>query len=268
MPCDLPAILAFAERLGIPVIEDAACAAGSEIQIDGAWERIGRPRGVAACFSFHPRKVITTGDGGMITTRDPELDRRFRLQRQHGMSLPDTARHGAKQVVFEEYLEPAYNYRLTDLQAAVGRVQLQRLPELVERRRNLAANYRAKLAQAIPGIGLPVEPDWARSNWQSYCVRLPDGVDQRGAMQHLLDRGVSTRRGVMCSHLEPAYSQGGWSCGAPPACGCPKGGCLRLTESEQAMRQCMILPLFHELTDEQMSQVVNTLAEACRACRA
>jgi perosamine synthetase len=267
MPCDLGSILRIARRHGLPVIEDAACAAGSEIKLDDQWARIGAPHGDIACFSFHPRKVITTGDGGMLTTRNPEHDRRFRLLRQHGMSLPDSARHGARQVVFEEYLEPAYNYRLTDLQAAVGRVQLQRLPELVSRRRERVARYRTLLAE-IPGLGLPEEPAWARSNWQSFCVRLPDGVAQTAVMQHLLDHGVSTRRGVMCAHTEPAYRSGGWSCGAGPAtCGCAPGTCARLAESERAMRRCLILPLFHELTDAEMDTVVNTLAEACATCR-
>ena len=95
LPCDMRAILEIAERHGLPVVEDAACAIGSELLVDRTWERIGRPHGSVACFSFHPRKVLTTGDGGMLTTSDPELDRKFRLLRQHGMSIPDTARHAA-----------------------------------------------------------------------------------------------------------------------------------------------------------------------------
>jgi dTDP-4-amino-4,6-dideoxygalactose transaminase len=105
LPCDLPAILEIAGRHGLPVVEDAACAIGSEIRIESRWERIGRPHGLVACFSFHPRKVMTTGDGGMITTSDPGLDRRFRLLRQHAMSIPDTVRHSARAVAFEDYPE-------------------------------------------------------------------------------------------------------------------------------------------------------------------
>ena len=124
------------------MVEDAACAIGSEIEIaPGQWQRIGRPHGDIACFSFHPRKVITTGDGGMLTTANPEWDRLFRLWRQHGMSVPDTVRHGAAEVIFEDYPVVGFNYRMTDLQAAVGRRQLERLPEIVERRRALAARY-------------------------------------------------------------------------------------------------------------------------------
>src|SRR5918996_3492545 len=135
MPCDLPVITHIARRHRLPVIEDAACAAGTEIFWQGRWERIGRPHGDIACFSFHPRKVITTGDGGMLTTANPDWDRQFRLWRQHAMSVSDTARHGSREVVFEAYTELGYNYRLTDVQAAIGREQLKRLPALVARRR-------------------------------------------------------------------------------------------------------------------------------------
>ena len=205
MPCDVPSLLGIANRHRIALIEDAACAVGSEIRIKRQWEPIGRPRGEIACFSFHPRKVITTGDGGMMTTANPEFDRKFRLWRQHGMSVPATVRHCSPQVVFEDYLVIGYNYRMTDIQAAIGRKQLERLPQLVSRRRLLAKRY-AELLRNIDGLGLPFEPEWARSNWQSYCVRLPDRVDQKVVMQRLLDQGIATRRGVMCSHREPCYS--------------------------------------------------------------
>ena len=157
MPCDLPALLGVASRHGIALIEDAACAAGSEICIDGQWQPIGRPLGDIACFSFHPRKVITTGDGGMLTTANAEFDNAFRLLRQHGMSIPDTVRHGSPQVVFEDYLAIGYNYRMTDIQAAIGRKQLERLPDLVSRRRALATRYDELLGN-VEGLLLPVEP--------------------------------------------------------------------------------------------------------------
>jgi perosamine synthetase len=205
MPCDLPALLRLAKRHGIAVIEDAACAAGSKIRVSSEWVPIGAPHGDVACFSFHPRKVITTGDGGMLTTSDARLDHTFKLMRQHGMSVPDTVRHGSPQVIFEQYLAVAYNYRMTDIQAAIGRKQLERLSELVSRRRALADHYRELLGN-LDGLILPREPEWAHSNWQSYCVRLPDRVDQKAVMQKMLDRGVATRRGIMCSHREPCYS--------------------------------------------------------------
>ncbi len=208
MPCELKAIINVARRYNLPVIEDAACAIGSEILWDGQWEKIGKPHGDIACFSFHPRKVITTGDGGMITTNNPEWDKQFRLWRQHGMSVPDTVRHGAKQVIFESYPMLGYNYRMTDIQAAVGREQLKRLTEIVTCRRYLAARYQEMLADA-PGLKLPTEPEWTKSNWQSYCVRLPNGCEQVQVMQGMLDAGISTRRGIMCAHRELAYSRVG-----------------------------------------------------------
>ncbi|MDR7465403.1 MAG: DegT/DnrJ/EryC1/StrS family aminotransferase [Armatimonadota bacterium] len=264
MPCDLRGILAVARRHRLPVVEDAACAAGSEILWEGAWERIGKPHGDIACFSFHPRKLVTTGDGGMLTTANPEWDRQFRLWRQHGMSVPDTARHGAKEVVFESYLALGYNYRMTDIQAAVGRVQLARLRETIGWRRQLAERYRQLLAD-LPGVLAPEEPAWARSNWQSYGVRLPAGCHQRVVMQAMLEAGIATRRGIMCAHREPAYPRGTWSCGprAEP-CGCPEGACARLAESERAQDEVVLLPLYHQMTEAEQDAVVEALGRACK----
>ena len=252
MPCDLEAIVERARRHGVLVIEDAACAAGSEILWNGTWERIGRPHGDIACFSFHPRKVMTTGDGGMLTTANPAFDRQFRLWRQHSMSVSDAARHASQKVVVEEYTELGFNYRMTDLQAAIGRVQLERLPAMVERRRALAKTYLSRLA-AIPGLRLPVERAWARSNWQSFCVRLPAGCDRAGVMQAMLDDGVSTRRGVMCAHTEPAYRLEAWR---TPR----RDGGLRVGESISA--DGLILPLYDAMTEEEQSRVVASLEAA------
>jgi dTDP-4-amino-4,6-dideoxygalactose transaminase/flavin reductase (DIM6/NTAB) family NADH-FMN oxidoreductase RutF len=267
MPCDLGEILRIAHRRSLPVVEDAACAIGSEILWNGAWQRVGRPHGDIACFSFHPRKLITTGDGGMITTSDQGWDARLRLWRHHGMSAPATERYAAREVVFESYEMLGYNYRMTDIQAAVGRVQLRRLPEVIERRRSLADRYRELLAD-VPGVGLPQEPAWARSNWQSYCVQLPEGQDQRAVMQAMVDAGISTRRGTMCAHREPAYPQGTWSC-APgsPGCQCPAGSCAQLRESERAQDQGVTLPLFPQMTEAEQDAVVAALRVACAGRR-
>jgi len=261
MPCDLKAILETARKHKIRVVEDAACAVGSEIHWQGQWEKIGRPHADVACFSFHPRKLLTTGDGGMLTTADAAIDHKFRLWRQHGMSLPDTVRHSSPEVVFESYPELGFNYRLTDIQAAIGREQLKRIPEGIARRRQLAAGYRQLLSD-IAGLVLPSEPDWAHTNWQSYCVRLPANTDQRRVMQTMLDEGIATRRGIMCSHLEPAYSDPtSWRC-AKVECK-PGGHCPNLVESERAQREGIILPLFSQMTDEQQSQVASALRRTC-----
>jgi dTDP-4-amino-4,6-dideoxygalactose transaminase len=251
MPCDLAGVLAVARAHGLPVIEDAACAIGAEIRIGETWSRIGAPAGDIACFSFHPRKVLTTGDGGMLTTRDPGIDARFRLWRQHGMSVPDRLRHEARSVIFEEYPVPGFNYRMTDIQAAVGRAQLRRLPEIVARRRALAATYAGMLRPL--GVEPPTEPDWARSNWQSHCIRLAPEIDQRAVMQHMLDRGIATRRGIMCVHLEAAYADMA-----------PRGP---LPRSEAARDQGLVLPLFPDMTEEEQRAVVAALAEALDAQR-
>ena len=261
MPCDLNAILDIARRRGLPVVEDAACAIGSDILWHGQWEKIGKPHSDVACFSFHPRKLLTTGDGGMLTTADAAIDQKFRLWRQHGMSVPDTVRHSSREVVFESYPELGFNYRLTDIQAAIGREQLKRLPQAISQRRELAARYRPLLSD-IPGLTLPAEPDWARTNWQSYCVRLPKDADQREVMQRMLDEGIATRRGIMCAHLEPAYGQPTtWRC-AQTECE-PGGSCPNLVESERAQREGVLLPLFSEMTESQQDRVVFAIRDAC-----
>ena len=248
MPCDLARIVPLAQRRGLRLIEDAACAIGSEILWDGQWQKIGLPHGDVACFSFHPRKVVSTGDGGMLTTRHAEWDRRFRMLRQHAMSVPDTVRHGSNQVIFESYPSVGYNYRMTDIQAAVGREQLKRLPGIVAERRQRADDYRSALS-AIAGLGLQDEPAWARSNWQSFAVRLPQQVEQRAAMQLLLDLGISTRRGVMCSHREPAYAD------------LPQRHSL--AHSERAQDRTILLPLFPGMTADDLSRVVSAVSRAC-----
>ena len=247
MPCDLTALVKLADRQGVVLIEDAACAAGSEYRANDQWTRIGKPHGRIACFSFHPRKVITTGEGGMLTTADPELDRKFKLLRQHGMSVPDTVRHSSPQVIFEDYLTVGYNYRMTDIQAAVGRKQLERLPELVARRRALASRY-TELLGNIEGLTLHFEPLWARSNWQSYCVRLPYRVDQKAVMQRLLDQQIATRRGIMCSHREQPYANGRQT--------------HDLRQSELAQDHSILLPIYAQMSEEQQMRVVDALRRA------
>lgn len=249
MPCDLPRLVELARQHKIPLIEDAACAIGSEIEWQGNWERIGKPHGDAACFSFHPRKVISTGDGGMVTTRHKEWDEKIRLWRQHGMSVSDTVRHASQSVVFEQYLELGYNYRMTDIQAAVGRQQLERLFDIVRRRRELADSYRAALAE-IPGIQAPFEPAWARSNWQSYCATLGPDWRQQETMQLLLERGIATRRGIMCAHREPAYRNQPWRAAGS------------LKHSEWAQDQNLLLPLYPQMSSGEQSTVTGELARA------
>ena len=258
LPCDLSRLVQSASRHGLPLIEDAACAIGSEVRVGSAdFERIGRPHGDIACFSFHPRKLLTTGEGGMLTTRHADLDGRFRRERQHGMSVSDLARHGASRVIEEQHLSLGYNYRMTDIQAAIGRVQLTRLPEILERRRYLAARYLRLLAGLL--VEPPCAPEWTRPNWQSFWVRLPESCDRSELMQKMFDAGIATRRGILCAHREPAYAAEPWLSGA--------GG---LAMSERAQDRSLLLPLFHQMTEAEQDRVVSALgaALAAPACRA
>jgi dTDP-4-amino-4,6-dideoxygalactose transaminase len=224
MPCDLEAIVNVARRRGLAVVEDAACAVGSEIRLDGEWQRIGRPHGDVACFSFHPRKLITTGEGGMITTAGAGVDARVRRWRSHGSS---------DGVI-------GFNYRMTDLQAAVGRVQLGRLPGLIEERRRVIAALRARL----PGVTFPVEPAWARSNWQSLCVRLPATVDAAGVTAAFSARGVAVRGGLDNAHEQPEYRDAARAA---------------LPESERAHRECILLPLPSGMSDAEIERVISAV---------
>lgn len=250
MPCEIGSIVQLAKQYSLPVVEDAACAIGSEISMydKTTWEKIGKPHSSVACFSFHPRKVLTTGDGGMLTTNDPKLDSKFRLWRQHGMGVSDLARHAAGTVVFEEYLTTGYNYRMTDIQAAVGIEQLKKLNGMVKERRKIASRYQ-ELLRDVCDITLPFEPASVKTNWQSYPVRLAVSFDQtqRHIMQLLQEKGIACRRGIMNAHQEQPYAHAGW----------------QLPGSETCRDQVILLPLFCGLDARDQHQVAQTLREAC-----
>ncbi len=245
LAADLRRLQALADRHGLLLVEDAACAAGAEL--DG--ERIGRPRGALACFSFHPRKSITTGEGGMITTRDLALAERVRRLRQHGMSLSDLDRHRAASVQVETYPEIGFNYRMTDLQAAVGIEQMKRLGDVVERRRALARRYSEAFA-ALPGLVAPVEPGGCRHPFQSYMVRVTAAaaVARDRLMARLLAEGIASRRGVMCIHREAPYRK--------------LVGDLHLPVAERASDEGLILPLYPQMTTAEQDIVIQALATA------
>jgi len=199
-----------------------------------------------ACFSFHPRKILTTGEGGMITTEDSDTAARLRRMRQHAMNVSDLARHSANKIVFESYDEIGYNYRMTDLQAAVGLVQLDRLPEMLNRRRSLAERYSERLS-AIPWLIIPGEPGNCRHNYQSYMVRLRSDapLTRDDLMQELLLQGVSSRRGIMAIHRERPYRDSKWE--------------VRLPFTNQVTETALVLPLFHEMTEEEQDRVIEYL---------
>ena len=242
LPADMNELLAVANKHGLAVIEDAACAIGSEYE----GRLIGTPLGTMACFSFHPRKILTTGEGGMITTKDAKLAEKLRRIRQHAMSLSDVARHSAKQITTETYDEVGFNFRMTDMQAAIGITQLGRLEEFLVRRRYLAARY-TKALQNLSWLLTPVVPASCRHNYQSYMVRLVNGfADRRDAiMQELLEKKISTRRAIMAIHREAPYRSERWE------------GCL--PQTNLATDTGLILPLFHQMTDSEQDYIIESL---------
>ncbi|MBF0612879.1 MAG: DegT/DnrJ/EryC1/StrS family aminotransferase [Magnetococcales bacterium] len=248
MPADLARLRTISQNYHIPLVEDAACAIGSSYQLDGVWHPVGKPVGKAVCFSFHPRKILTTGDGGMLTTDSVEMDRNCRLWRQHGMSVSDLVRHGVSPVQQEEYVTTGFNYRLTDIQAAVGVVQLSRLDSLLQQRHHLVANYLQGLA-GVEALRLPHAPDYGRTNWQTFMVSLRKGSVKRRdrIMQQLHQQGIATRPGIMCCHRCPPY-QAAWKD-------------RELPESSKARDRGIALPLYHQLRDEDQQRVVDALLE-------
>jgi perosamine synthetase len=248
LPAPLAEIAEIATRRGLLLIEDAACAVGAEYH----GQRIGLPHTSLACFSFHPRKVLTTGEGGMITTCDQGIAARVRRLRQHAMTLSDLARHSAANVVIESYDEVGYNYRMTDLQAAIGLVQLQRLPAMLANRRALALRYSSRLC-CLPWLVLPQELADSRSNFQSYMVRLREDapVTRDQLMQDLLNRGISSRRGIMATHRELPYREGDWE--------------SLLPVTNMVTDTTLILPLFNSMTDEEQEYVIESVSCAIEA---
>ncbi|HTB26327.1 MAG TPA: DegT/DnrJ/EryC1/StrS family aminotransferase [Puia sp.] len=241
MPADIDAFKELASKYHIGLIEDAACAAGSSYK----GSKIGCHSDLV-CFSFHPRKVISTGDGGMITTNNEAYYNRLKLLRQHGMSVNDRARHESSKIIFEDHLEVGYNYRLTDIQASVGIRQLEKIDWIVGKRRKIASKYH-KAFKHIPFLQLPLEKKGYHSNYQSYSIYLKDDcpVSRNEIMQKMLDEGISTRRGIMTTHRETAYKE---ECAG-----------LSLPISEKASDRSIILPLYVPMNDEDIEKVIFTL---------
>ncbi|MGW7203341.1 DegT/DnrJ/EryC1/StrS family aminotransferase [Streptomyces sp. NPDC054837] len=245
VPADVHALRAACADWDLPLVEDAACAIGSTVG--------GKPVGhgaLIAAWSFHPRKLVTTGEGGMVTTDDAEWAARLRRLREHGMNASAADRHASDKPVLESYLEVGYNYRMTDVQAAIGLVQLGKLDAMIARRRELAARY-DELLRDVTGLTPVRDPAHGQSNFQSYWLLL-DGdfpVGRDDLLAALAEAGVSARRGIMASHLEPAYA------GHP---GVP------LPVTERITRDSLILPLFHTMTEAQQDRVVAALREQAR----
>lgn len=243
MPADIDVFKALCTKYSLKLIEDAACAAGSAYK----GGKIGS-HSELVCFSFHPRKVISTGDGGMITTNREDHYRRLKLLRQHGMSVNDRVRHEAKKVVFEDHVEIGYNYRMTDIQAAVGIKQLEKLDWIVGERRKIAAAYNEAFKDA-GYMQLRPEKDGYFNNYQSYSIYLNKAspLDRNTLMQKLLDKGIACRRGIMTSHRETAYKSVSMD--------------VSLPVSEDLQDNCILLPLFVPMGEKELNYVIDTCRE-------
>jgi len=240
LPADLDAIQDIARRHGLHVVEDAAPAIGARYR----GERVGSLSELT-CFSFHARKVITTGEGGMITTNNEEMATQARIGRSHGASISDLARHQANAVAIEEYPVLGFNYRMTDIQASIGIQQMQKLDWILERRRTLGERYTAALGD-IEGLEPPFVPPDVEHTYQSYCVRITNGRHSRDeVMAAMMERHIATRRGVMAIHLEPYYRR--------------RFGAVSLPVTEEMARTTLLVPLFPTMTEAEQDYVIESL---------
>jgi len=243
IPVDLDPIRALCDPLGIVVIEDAACGAGSSYH--------GHPVGAGAdlaAWSFHPRKLLTTGEGGMLTTSRADWAERARRLREHAMSVSAADRQASLLAPAEQYLEIGFNFRMTDVQAAIGLVQLGRLPAIVAKRRELVERY-TELLDGIPGLRPVRDPGWGTSNFQSFWVEVHGEfpLDRDGVLLALAEAGVSARRGIMAAHRQPAYADR------------PRSW---LPVTERLTDATLILPVYHEMTQREQDRVVTALLRA------
>ncbi len=238
MPADIDAFNEICARHNIKLIEDAACASGSSYK----GKKIGS-HSELVCFSFHPRKVITTGEGGMITTSNEKLRDRLKLLRQHAMASSSIDRHNTSSALSEDHVELGYNYRMTDIQAAVGIVQLSRLDEIVMERRNIAANFIRNLSD-IKWLMMPEEKEGFFTNYQSFAVRVHNDspVSRDELMLRLGEKGISTRRGVMTAHRETAYKD--------------LYSKLSLPVSESASDNSLMLPIFVPMLKDDIGKII------------
>lgn len=242
MPVDLDPLRRLCDEAGLVLIEDAACGVGSTYR--------GAPVGTGAdvtAWSFHPRKILTTGEGGMLTTNRADWAARARRLREHAMDVSAAERHRTLLAPRESYTEIGFNYRMTDVQAAIGLVQLGKLDAMVARRRELVEVYRAALAD-VPGLRLIDDPAWGTSNFQSFWIEvLPNfPVDREGLLERLAAAGISARRGIMAAHRQPAH--------ADPA--------LSLPVTERLTDTTLILPLHHGLDADSMERIISAIRAA------
>lgn len=241
MPADMDYIMTIAKKYNLYVVEDAACALGSEYK----GQKVGNI-GEIGCFSFHPRKIITTGEGGMITTNDKRIAEKARLLRNHGMTISAHERNKKVKIKKEEYPLVGYNYRMTDLQGAIGLVQMEKLEYILNKRRAIARRYNS-LLEKIEWLERPHVPAYANPNYQSYIVRVKEGGYK--VRDHIISKligfGISCKAGVQAIHMEKCYREK------------YKGD--RLINTERAFNSTILLPMHLELKEEEQNKIIQRL---------
>ena len=243
VPAQIDEIKSLCDLHGILLMEDAACAIGSKYKND----LIGSHSSLVV-FSFHPRKVLTTGEGGMICTSNPEWAIRLRRLREHGMSSSAAERHAQGGVLIENYSETGYNFRLTDLQAGLGLAQLEKLDEMVEVRRKQAGFYRESFKSHSRIVNMISDTSYGLTNFQSFWIRLDTNqtITRNSVMVDMDRHGVTTRRGIMVAHREAA---------------CERFFTSPLPVSEKLSDSTLILPVFHSLTESDQSKIIEVFLE-------
>ncbi len=245
--CDVEAIGHLAREFGFRVVEDASHAIG------------GRYRGlpIGSCehsditvFSFHPVKVITTGEGGMATTKNPDLAHRMRLFRSHGITRDPALMDGPSDGPwYYQMVSLGWNYRMTDMQAALGSSQMTRLDAFVARRHEIAAHYDRAFGSL--GVGIPYRADWQYSGFHLYCIQWAEGLgglDRLQALKALQARGLGVNVHYIPVHLQPYYRQLGFKAGDFP-------------NAEEYYSRAITLPLHPSLTESEIDQVIGSVQE-------
>lgn len=244
LPVEIDQLQAIAKRRGLVLIEDGACTLGAEYK----GRKVGS-LGSPTAYSFHPRKMITTGEGGMIVSDDAEFIEKAKMLRSTGASISDLVRHQAKGTLIQEYQEYGYNYRLTDMQAALGLVQLRKIDKMLEERRSQARKYDEALAD-IEFLTPPYVPPHMVHSYSSYLVTLDSKapISRDDLLNTMAAHGISCRIGIQPLHHEPVYAK--------------RFGDLNLPHTEAAAKSTIFLPIFPGLTQENQERIISVLRTA------
>jgi dTDP-4-amino-4,6-dideoxygalactose transaminase len=243
LAADVDPVRAIAQRHGLVIVEDGATALGGGYK----GRRVGA-LGAPTAFSFHPRKIITTGEGGMLTTDDEALAERARIVRSHGASVSDLERHKARGTIYAAYPEVGYNYRMTDIQGAMGVEQMKKLAQILARKQEIGRWYDAHLAE-VDEVETPYVPEWAVHSYQSYLIHFKPEyrIDRDALLRQMAERGISCRHGIAPMHWEPYYRQ--------------LMGELRLPITEKVSLSTMFLPIYPQMTEDELHYIVGNLKE-------